>query len=604
MKHLLRIKIFLKPYFWQILATLLMLLALTGFQLAVPRIIQSVIDDGLTRGERSYLISSAFILLGLGLASAILTLGNRYLSEWIAARVGYDLRNRMYDHIQYLPFTYHDHAQSGQLISRCIEDVRSIEKFAGNAVADIIRFVILSVGILWIMLAANSRLAVIALLPILPLILMTSNFGTKVGKLFFEVDKAVGEVSNRLQENVVGVQVVRAFAREAYETRRFDAANKRVFTTWVDVIDQWSRIMPTTNWLTAVSVILILWFGGQMVMDGTLTIGSIVAFNAYILMMAEPAQQLTSLVNAGGEAAAGAQRVFEILDTHPAIHSPRDAVKPDTLRGEVEFRDVGLKYQNEKTASLSGINLRVEPNRLIALIGPTGSGKTSFVNLIPRFYDVTEGCVLVNGVDVREMDLISLRRQIGIVLQTSLLFSDTIKANIAYGRPGATMEEIIAAAKSAQAHEFIEGFTNGHETIVGERGVTLSGGQRQRVAIARALLMDPRILILDDSTSSVDTQTEKLLQAALDMLMEGRTTFVIAHRLSTVRRADMILVMDKGRIVERGRHAELLTQGGLYKEIHDLQLVDHAKFAEEAEALSLIGLTSVTSQSHEDNSDE
>lgn len=604
MKHLLRIKIFLKPYFWQILATLLMLLALTGFQLAVPRIIQSVIDDGLTRGERSYLISSAFILLGLGLASAILTLGNRYLSEWIAARVGYDLRNRMYDHIQYLPFTYHDHAQSGQLISRCIEDVRSIEKFAGNAVADIIRFVILSVGILWIMLAANSRLAVIALLPILPLILMTSNFGTKVGKLFFEVDKAVGEVSNRLQENVVGVQVVRAFAREAYETRRFDAANKRVFTTWVDVIDQWSRIMPTTNWLTAVSVILILWFGGQMVMDGTLTIGSIVAFNAYILMMAEPAQQLTSLVNAGGEAAAGAQRVFEILDTHPAIHSPRDAVKPDTLRGEVEFRDVGLKYQNERTASLSGINLRVEPNRLVALIGPTGSGKTSFVNLIPRFYDVSEGCVLVDGVDVREMDLISLRRQIGIVLQTSLLFSDTIKANIAYGRPGTTMEEIIAAAKAAQAHEFIEGFTNGYETIVGERGVTLSGGQRQRVAIARALLMDPRILILDDSTSSVDTQTEKLLQAALDMLMEGRTTFVIAHRLSTVRRADMILVMDKGRIVERGRHAELLTQGGLYKEIHDLQLVDHAKFAEEAEALSLTGLTSVTSQSHEDNSDE
>ena len=604
MKHLLRIKIFLKPYFWQILATLLMLLALTGFQLAVPRIIQSVIDDGLTRGERSYLISSAFILLGLGLASAILTLGNRYLSEWIAARVGYDLRNRMYDHIQYLPFTYHDHAQSGQLISRCIEDVRSIEKFAGNAVADIIRFVILSVGILWIMLAANSRLAVIALLPILPLILMTSNFGTKVGKLFFEVDKAVGEVSNRLQENVVGVQVVRAFAREAYETRRFDAANKRVFTTWVDVIDQWSRIMPTTNWLTAVSVMLILWFGGQMVMDGTLTIGSIVAFNAYILMMAEPAQQLTSLVNAGGEAAAGAQRVFEILDTHPAIHSPRDAVKPDTLRGEVEFRDVGLKYQNERTASLSGINLRVEPNRLVALIGPTGSGKTSFVNLIPRFYDVSEGCVLVDGVDVRVMDLVSLRRQIGIVLQTSLLFSDTIKANIAYGRPGATMEEIIAAAKAAQAHEFIEGFTNGYETMVGERGVTLSGGQRQRVAIARALLMDPRILILDDSTSSVDTQTEKLLQAALDMLMEGRTTFVIAHRLSTVRRADMILVMDKGRIVERGRHAELLTQGGLYKEIHDLQLVDHAKFAEETEALSLTGLTSVTSQSHEDNSDE
>jgi len=351
------------------------------------------------------------------------------------------------------------------------------------------------------------------------------------------------------------------------------------------VIDEWSKIMPTTGWLTSVSIILILWFGGQMVMDGTLTIGAIVAFNAYILMMAEPAQQLTGLVNAGGEAAAGAQRVFEVLDTEPAIQSSVNAVKLDTLRGEVEFCDVGLKYKDEKTASLNGISLRVEPNRIVALIGQTGSGKTSFVNLIPRFYDVTEGCVLVDRVDVREMDLVSLRSQIGIVLQTSLLFSDTIKGNIAYGRPDATMNEVIAAAKAAQAHEFIEGFTNGYDTVVGERGVTLSGGQRQRVAIARALLMNPRILILDDSTSSVDTQTEKLIQAALDALMEERTTFVIAHRLSTVRRADMILVMDKGQIVERGTHAELLARGGLYKEIHDLQLIDHAKFAEELEEL-------------------
>jgi ATP-binding cassette subfamily B protein len=339
-------------------------------------------------------------------------------------------------------------------------------------------------------------------------------------------------------------------------------------------------------------------------MDGTLTIGAIMAFNAYILMMAEPAQQLTGLVNAGGEAAAGAQRVFEVLDTLPAIQTPNSAVIPGTLHGEVEFCSVGLKYQDERTDSLSGISFRVEPNRLVALIGQTGSGKTSLINLIPRFYDVTDGSVLVDGVDVRDMDLTSLRKQIGIVLQTSLLFSDTIKANIAYGRPEATMDEILAAAKAAQAHEFIEGFTNGYDTIVGERGVTLSGGQRQRVAIARALLMNPRILILDDSTSSVDTQTEKLIQAALDTLMEGRTTFVIAHRLSTVRRADVILVMDKGRIVERGTHAELLAAGGLYKEIHDLQLIDHAKFAEEAELLSLTSLTSRTDQPLDDDSDE
>jgi ATP-binding cassette subfamily B protein len=492
----------------------------------------------------------------------------------------------MYNHVQQLPFTYHDHVQSGQLISRCIEDVRSIERFAGSSITELIRFVILTVGILWIMLADNTRLAVIALLPIVPLALMTSSFGTKVGKLFFAVDQAIGEVSNRLQENVVGVQVVRAFAREKYEIDRFARANKNVFTTWINVIDQWSRIMPTTVWLSATSTILLLWVGGQMVIDGTLTVGAIVAFNAYVLMMAEPAQQLTGLVNAGGEAAAGAQRVFEVLDTHPEIHSPKNAIELETLRGEVEFRGVGLRYKDEETSSLSDISLKVEPNQLIALIGPTGSGKTSLVNLIPRFYDVTHGHVLVDGRDVREVDLVSLRRQIGIVLQTSLLFSDTIKANIAYGRPNATEDEVIAAAKAAQAHEFIESFPNGYKTIVGERGVTLSGGQRQRVAIARALLMDPRILILDDSTSSVDTQTEKLIQAALDNLMEGRTTFVIAHRLSTVRRADMILVMDRGRIVERGTHDELLKLNGLYTEIHDLQLVDHAKFAEEMEELS------------------
>jgi ATP-binding cassette subfamily B multidrug efflux pump len=585
MKHLLRIRIFLKPYLSQILLTLLLLLILTGLSLVVPRIIRSVVDEGLVRGETGHLIRSALLLLGLGLFSAVLNLGNRYWSEWIAARVGYDLRNRMYDHIQYLPFTYHDHAQSGQLISRCIEDVRSIERFAGGAVTDLIRFVLLSLGIITIMIMDNARLAVIALLPIIPLTLMTASFGTKIGKLFFDVDNAVGDVSNRLQENVVGVQVVRAFAREPHEIQRFETANKQVFQTWVYVIDEWSKIMPTTHWLTTVSVILILWFGGQMVLDGTLTIGAIVAFNAYILMLAEPAQQLTGLVNAGGEAAAGAQRVFEVLDTRPSIESPAGASRLESLRGEVEFRAVALRYQDERTHSLSDIDLRVEPNQLVALIGPTGSGKTSLVNLIPRFYDVTEGSVLVDGKDVRDVDLVALRKQIGIVLQTSLLFSDTIKANIAYGRPEASMDEVLAAARAAQAHEFIEGFTNGYDTIVGERGVTLSGGQRQRVAIARALLMNPRILILDDSTSSVDTQTEKLIQSALDTLMEGRTTFVIAHRLSTVRRADLILVMEDGRIVERGTHEELLKRGGLYKEIHDLQLIDHAKFSEEMEEL-------------------
>jgi len=573
MKNLIRSASFLRPYAWQVFASLLMLLAITGLSLIVPRIIQTVIDDGLLRGDTSYLVRSALLLFGLGLVSALLGLGNRYASEWVAAHVGYDLRNRMYDHIQYLPFTYHDHAQSGQLISRCIEDVRAIEKFAGSSIPELVRFVFLTLGILGVMLSQNVELALISLLPMIPLVVMTGWFGTKIGKLFFNVDQAVGEVSNRLQENVTGVQVVRAFARENYEIRRFESANMDVFRKWIHVIDEWAKIMPTTNWLITIGTILILYFGGQMVITGEITVGAVVAFNAYLLMMAEPAQALTGLVNAGGEAAAGAQRVFEVLDTEPDIKSKKEAVTLSALNGEVEFRNVTLKYQDENNHSLSGIDVKVGRNKIVALIGPTGSGKTSLVNLIPRFYDVSEGTVLVDGHDVRDVELTSLRRQIGIVLQTSLLFSDTIRANIAYGRPDATEEEIIAAAKAAQAHEFIEGFTKGYETIVGERGVTLSGGQRQRVAIARALLMNPRILILDDSLSSVDTQTEKLIQAALDVLMEGRTTFVIAHRLSTVRRADLILVLDKGKIVETGTHDELLKAGGLYKEIHDLQLV-------------------------------
>lgn len=583
MTFLKRLGSFILPYLPQTLVNLLLLLLLTALGLVVPRILQGVIDDGLLRGEVSYLVRAALILLGLGVLTALLNLAQRYLSEWIASHVGYDLRNRLYDHLQRQSFTYHDHAESGQLISRCIEDVRSIERFAGGSIGDFARLVLLGGGILILMISSNPRLAVIALLPVIPLILLTAGFGTRIGPLFLAVDNAVGDVSNRLQENVAGVQVIRAFAREDHEIERFKKANMQVFIHWVRVVDQWARVMPTSTWLITLSTILILLFGGQLVIGGQMTVGAIVAFNAYVLMLSEPAQQLTNLVNQTGETAAGLQRVFEVLDRQPEISSPAGAVHLGTLRGEVEFRDVSLKYADEKRPSVSDLNVKVYPNQMVALIGPTGSGKTSFVNLISRFYDVTAGSVLVDGRDVRTLDLVDLRSQIGIVLQTSLLFSDTIRGNIAYGRPDAGSEEVEAAARAAQAHDFIKDLPDGYETVVGERGVTLSGGQRQRVAIARALLMDPRILILDDSTSSVDTSTEKLIQAALDRLMEGRTTFVIAHRLSTVRRADLILVLDAGRIVQRGIHKELLEQGGLYREIHDLQLVDHDHYAGEAE---------------------
>jgi ATP-binding cassette, subfamily B, multidrug efflux pump len=587
MKHLWRLHPFLSKYWLPVILALITLLGMTTAQLALPAIIRQVIDVGLYGGEERLLLNAALLIFGIGLVIAILVYFQRYLSEWIAAHIGYDLRNLLYDHIQHLPFTYHDHTQTGQLISRCIEDVRAIERFTGFGVVELIRLTLLLMSIVVLLFIANTRLAFISLLPLLPLILITTIFGSKIGKYFLIVDQSLGELSSRLQENSTGVQVVRAFAREPYEIERFDQANRVLYNARITVIGQWSKIMPTTFFLVTLSTILILWFGGSLVIEGQMTIGEVVAFNSYLLLLALPARQLTWLVNLAGDAIAGVQRTYEVLDLDLEIHSPPGAILLPPISGHVEFQDVCFRYSGERVHALQDIQLTVEPNQIVALIGPTGSGKTSLVNLIPRFYEVSEGAVIVDEFDVRQVDLVSLRKQIGIVLQTSLLFSATIKENIAYGKPDAGFEEIITAAKAAQAHEFILGFPDGYDTEVGERGVTLSGGQRQRIAIARALLLDPRILILDDSTSSVDTRTEILIQRALDHLMRGRTTFIIAHRLSTVRRADMILVMDGGHIVERGSHEALLQKDGLYREIYELQLRDQEEFRQDIDHLEL-----------------
>jgi ATP-binding cassette subfamily B protein len=591
MKILFRLRSFIQPYFPQIILLFVILLTITGLSLAVPMIIQRVIDVGLGQRRMEIMIQAAVVILAIGVARSLLAYANRYLGEWIATHIGYDLRNTLYNHIQRLPFSYHDHSQTGQLISRCIEDVRAIERFAGANLAELTRVTVLMIGIMALLVFENPRLAVVGVLPLIPLIWLSFDFGSRIGKYFYAVDNALGDLSARLQENVSGAQAVRAFAREPYEIERFATANRVLFKARVSVIREWSKIMPTSNLLVALCTILLLWFGGPMVIRGEMTVGELVAFNSFVLMLGGPAGQLTWLVNSVGEAIAGAKRTLEVLDTPWAIRSPENAILPvgaeqaEVCGGCVEFEHVSFAYQGETAQALSDIHLRVESNQVVAVIGPTGSGKTSLINLIPRFYDVTDGRVLVDGYDVRDLDLTALRRQIGIVLQTSLLFSTSVRENIAYGRPDASLDEVIAAAKAAQAHEFIQELSDGYDTVVGERGVTLSGGQRQRVAIARALLMNPRFLILDDSTSSVDTHTEHLIQQALDTLMEGRTTFVIAHRLSTVRRADLILVMDGGRIVERGKHHDLLAQGGLYREIYDLQLRDQERFHEEMELL-------------------
>ncbi len=570
----------LSPYRWQLAALLVSLLAVTATSLVTPSIIQSVIDVGLINKDAQAMLTAGITIVVIGLARSLFNFVKRYVGQWLVNRVGYDYRNALYDKIQRLSFGYHDHTQTGQLMSRCTEDVSSLSRFVGEGAVELLNVILLLGGIIFLLFREDVQLTSIILIPLGLLALVTYRLGHLMGRRFLAVDQALGDVSAALQENLTGVQVVRAFAREEFEEEKFAHANRKLFDARVTVVTMWGTYLPTMTVLVWAATALILFFGGQLVLNRQLTIGQLVAFNAYLLLLASPVQQLAFVVDAAGQAVAGGQRIFEILDLPSEIQSAPNAVTAPPLSGAVKFESVSFAYHGERRA-LHDISFEAKPNQVIALIGPTGSGKTSLINLIPRFYDVTSGAICVDGHDVRSLELKSLRSQIGLVLQTSLLFSTTLRDNIAFGRLDATEDEVVAAAKAARAHTFIEELPDGYGTVVGERGITLSGGQRQRIAIARALLMNPRILILDDSTSSVDTQTEFLIQQALAELMQDRTTFVIAQRLSTVKKADLILVLDGGRIVQRGKHAALLEQGGLYKEIYDLQLKDQEKFQRE-----------------------
>ena len=549
---------------------------LTLASLWVPGIIRSVIDEGLGNNDPKALTRAALTILAIGFARAIFAFGRRYLGEWLVNRTGFDLRNALYDKIQRLHFGYHDQAQTGQLMSRCTEDVSAVSRFIGQGAIDLLNVLMLLAGILFFLTSESPLLTAIGLTPLLVMTFVTLRLGRIAEPMFLRIDNALGAVSSAVQEYATGVQVVRAFARESDEAARFDKPHRELYDARVTLVGTWGRYMPTFFILIVASTALVLWFGAVL----QLTLGEIVAFNAYLLLLGGPVQDLGFVVSSASEAMAGATRIYEVLDAPLTIETRPNAPALPALTGRITFEDVSFSYRGAG-AALSEIAFEAEPNQVIALIGPTGSGKTSLVNLIPRFYDPSRGRVLADGHDMRTVDLGSLRRQIGLVLQTSLLFSATIRENIAYGRPDASEDEILAAARAAQADNFINAFPEGYDTVVGERGMTLSGGQRQRIAIARALLTDPRILILDDATSSVDTRTEFLIQKALDTLMQGRTTFVIAQRLSTVRRADLILVLDGGRIVQRGRHAEMVDQPGPYQEIYNLQLRDQEQFQRE-----------------------
>jgi ATP-binding cassette subfamily B multidrug efflux pump len=569
---------FLRPYRKVVAIAYISVLFAAGLNLIVPQILKNAIDQGLASGQATALFWAGGWILGIAIVRGAAAFGQRYYGEWITHRIAYDLRNRFYSILQRLPFAFHDQAQTGDLMSRATGDITESERFIGIGLMDLTATVFLMVGVIVAMFLESLQLSLYALGPMLILIYATVRFGGIVRPRFKLIQEQMGLLSSVMQESLTGIGVVKAFAREDHELEKFDAQNEEWFTRRYSLIKVWANNWPLFTLILSSSIFLLLWFGGPSALAGEITIGSLFALISYVLMLNGPVQRLGFLVNMAATAGASATRVFEIIDQAVEVADSPDAPELGQVEGHVTFENVGFAYEGG-SAVVAGVSFEAHPGQVIALIGPTGSGKSTVTNLIPRFYDPTEGRVLVDGHEIRRVKVESLRKHIGIVLQDPFLFGLTISENIAYGKPDASPEEIVAAATAARAHNFIMETPAGYETKVGERGVTLSGGQKQRIAIARALLYDPRILILDDSTSSVDTETEHLIQQALAVLMEGRTTFVIAQRLLTLKSADMILVLDGGRIVERGTHDELLQGDGLYRHIYDLQLKDQEEFA-------------------------
>lgn len=537
-----------------------------------PQIIRWAIDHGIRTASSSLLTLAVIGLLGLVILKGVMTYFEGRWTEVASQSVAYDLRNELQRKITLLSFSFHDQAEAGDLLSRAIQDVERIRFLTGRATFRVVEGALLMLLTAAVLLSMNPRLALMAVL-IIPLLAVQSiRFGRVFRPLSMQIQKQLAALTTRVEQNLRGARVIKTFAQEDAEIERFEAENRR----WFDLSARSARLqawnMPLLHLIANLGSVAILAYGGTLVIEGSLSLGELVAFTTYMAQLVAPVRFLGMILPAITMAAASAERVFEILDTVPDVREVPDAVPLRLTRGHVRFENVSFSY-GRRDEALKDISFEVQPNQVVALLGPTGSGKTTVVNLIPRFYDPSSGRILLDGQDIRTVTIASLRGQIGMVLQDTTLFAASIRENIAFGRPDASQEQIEAAACAAQADEFIRRMANGYDTEVGERGATLSGGQKQRVAIARALLTDPRILILDDATSSVDAETEHLIQLALQRVMEGRTTFVIAHRFSTVQRADLILLLERGRLVAQGRHEDLLRTSALYQRIVREQLL-------------------------------
>ncbi len=584
MKTLLRVLPYFKEYRLLMVAGYIAVVGNAFFNLAVPRLIGIAVDEGVARQDVSELVLLSVMIVGSSALRGLCAFAQNYLGESAAQGGSYQLRRALYAHVQQLSFSFHDQAQTGDLLTRSMSDVEQLKNFTGRGLLMIFNLVLLVVGVAVALLWMNWKLALLSLV-ILPLLYWrAADVSRAMRPIFRAVQDQVAVVATLVQDMAAGARVVKAFGQEHREVERFDAANEQLYQRYFESTRLQSFNTPLLNFIANAATVVMLWVGGLLVIGNQLTLGELVAFYAYLLQIVGPVRQGGFLMSMASRAAASSERVIEVLDTPIDVASPPDAIELDEVRGDVEFQRVSCEYHPGR-AVLERVSFRAEPGQTIALVGATGSGKTTVANLIPRFYDVSSGRVLIDGHDVRDVNLLSLRRQTGIVMQETTLFSGTIRENIAFGKSDATDEDIDWAAHSARADEFIARLPLGYDTRVGERGVSLSGGQKQRVAIARALLRSPRILILDEFTSAVDAATERLIRAALEELMRGRTTFVIAHRLSTVRAADMILVLQNGRLVDTGTHEELLDSSDVYRQIHASQLAEPEEVVQLGERL-------------------
>ena len=559
-------------YPWLLAGAYVMNLATTAAALSIPSLMGNAIDEALASGLRSQVVFAGLAILGAGALRAAFGYIQIIFTYSMIGRVERDLRIQILGKLQRLSFAFHDRQRTGDLMSRATADVDATAHFMQSGVIQVTRIVVWCLAVAVIMLTTNWRLGLISL-SFLPLsIWVLGALVMRIEAAWARVQRDTGRMTAVLQESVTGKRLVQAFGASRHEEKRFESTAATVARDEYLAHRSYASFSSVLDYLFLAAMGVMVWFGAREVVDGRLTPGELAMFLLYMTLLHQPVASAGFTVNRFAVTHAAGKRIFEILDTESPVLEAPDARPLSHVRGRVRFHDVSFSYDSGAEA-LHGIDFEVQPGQTVALLGAPGSGKTSIVHLVPRFYDVTDGRVTVDGVDVRDLRLRELRRNIGIVLQDAFVFGATFRDNLAYGAEHASLQEIEDAAKVAQLHDFIDGLPDRYETWVGERGVKLSGGQRQRLAIARTILLDPAVLILDDSTSSVDVETEHQIQKALAEVVKGRTTFVIAHRLSTVRNADLILVMDEGRIAERGTHHELLSKGGLYRRIHDIQLL-------------------------------